>query len=60
MEKLTEKEAYERYDNMLDELQPLDGIACNAFSVLLAKGDETAYNCGFSDFCDTYEIEVVD
>ena len=60
METLTEKEAHEQYDNMLNEMQPLTGIACNPFSVLLAEGDETAYNCGFSDFCDAYEIEVED
>ena len=58
MRTLTEKEAYAEYDDMLNEMSPLDGIACNCFSTLLLEGDPTAYECGFSDFCDGQEIEV--
>ena len=55
---MTEDQAYESYNDMLDEMQPLDGIACNQFSVLLREGDPTAYNCGFSDYCDGQDIEI--
>lgn len=51
-----EKEAYERYNNFLDELQPLEGLSCNPFSQLLQAGDSKAYECGFADFCDAEEI----
>ena len=60
MERLTEKEAYSRYDDMLNELYPLTGCNCNPFSMLLAAGDEIAYNCGFDDFCDAEDIEIID
>lgn len=59
MAKMTEQEAYEQYDDMLNELYPLEGYACNAFSILLANGDPIAYNCGFSDYCDSQEIELL-
>jgi hypothetical protein len=58
MNKMTEKQAYESYNDMLDEIQPLDGIACNCFSMLLQAGDPIAYNCRFSDYCDAHEIEI--
>ena len=58
--KLSEQKAYEMYNDFLDELYPLDGISCNSFSVLLEKGDPTAYNCGFPDFCDAQDIEIED
>jgi len=60
MRKMTEQEAYSEYDDMLNELYPLDGVACNPFSTLLKEGDPTAYDCGFADYCDAYEIEIVD
>ena len=43
----------DQYDNWLDELQPLTGIACNCFSTLLKVGDPIAYNCGYDDFLDS-------
>ena len=55
---MDETEAYEQYNNMLDELQPLEGIACNPFSILLKEGDPIAYDCGFADFCDAEGIEL--
>ena len=55
---MTEEQAYESYNDMLDELQPLDGIACNSFSQLLQEGDPIAYNCGFSDYCDSLDEEI--
>lgn len=58
--KLSEKEAYTQYDDMLNELYPLKGIACNAFSTLLLRGDPTAYECGFSEWCERQEIEIED
>ena len=57
--KLSEEEAYTQYDNMLNELYPLDGIACNPFSVLLATGDNCAYELGFIDFVDAENIELI-
>jgi hypothetical protein len=60
MKKITEFEAYKQYDEMLDELYPLEGIACNAFSTLLLCGDPIAYECGFSDWCDAEGIELED
>jgi len=56
--KMTEDQAYESYNDFLDELQPLDGIACNPFCQLLQAGDPIAYNCGFNDYCDSQEIEI--
>ena len=57
---MTEEQAYEQYNDLLDELQPLDGIACNSFSQLLQAGDSIAYECGFTDFCDAEDIEIED
>ncbi len=57
---MTGKEASEQYNEMLDELEPLKGIACNPFSRLLEAGDPIAYNCGFSDWCDSPGIEIDD
>lgn len=59
MEIMTEREAYKQYDDMLNELYPLDGIACNPFSILLAEGDPVAYECGFADYCDNHDIEII-
>ncbi len=58
MMKMTEDEAYESYNDFLNELQPLYGIACNPFCQLLQAGDPIAYDCGFNDYCDSQEIEV--
>ena len=47
------------YNEWLDELYPLEGIACNCFSTLLEAVDPIAYNCGYDDFLDAngYEEE---
>lgn len=58
--KLTEKEAYSLYDDLLNELYPLEGISCNPFSILLQSGDNCVYEVGFNDFCDSENIETVD
>ena len=57
---MTEKDAYAQYDDMLDELYPLNGIGCNCFSTLLEAGDPIAYGCGFDDWCDSMGIEIAD
>jgi hypothetical protein len=58
--KMTEDQTYESYNDYLNELQPLDGFACNPFCRLLQAGDPIAYDCGFNDYCDTYDIEIED
>ena len=55
---ITEQEASEQYNDMLNERYPLEGCACNAFAVLLEAGDPIAYNCGFSDWCDGMGYEI--
>jgi hypothetical protein len=59
MQKLTEIQAYEMYDEMLDECSEVK-IGCLNYSAsyVLQKVDPIAYRCGFNDFCDAYEIEV--
>jgi len=57
---MTEYEAQQAYDDMLNEMFPLDGICCNSFATLLLEGDPTAYHCGFTDYCDAQEIELED
>jgi len=52
---MTEKEAYEEYDEMLNERFPLEEINCNPFStlpfsILLAKRDPIAYDIGFTGY----------
>jgi len=56
--KITEEQAYRAYDNYLDELYPLDGIACKPFSRLLQIADNIAYSVGFNNYCITYKIEI--
>ncbi|MHA1146459.1 MAG: hypothetical protein ACTSRW_17105 [Candidatus Helarchaeota archaeon] len=56
--RISEDDAYSQYDDMLNEAYPLDGIACNAFSILLLEGDPTAYECGFVDYCNSMEFEI--
>ena len=46
----------DQYNDWLDELQPLTGIACNSFSVLLEAGDPIAYNCGYDDYLDANDL----
>ena len=45
------------YNEWLDELHPLEGIACNSFSTLLEAGDPIAYNCGYDDFLEATDRE---
>lgn len=52
---MTEEEAKQQYNNMLDELYPLEGIACNPFCILLQKGDPIAYEQGFLDYWDSID-----
>jgi len=59
MRTLTDREAHREYDDFLNELQPLERFACNPFSVLLAEGDKCAYDCGFSDYLDSQDIEII-
>jgi len=55
---MSKKEVYQAYNDMLNELYPLDGIACNCFSTLLECGDPIAYDCGFTDWCDLQNWEI--
>jgi len=55
---MTEQEAYEQYDEMLNELYPLDGIHCNPFSTLLKAGDQIGYHEGFLNWCDSQGINT--
>jgi hypothetical protein len=54
-EVLTEHEASEMYDDMLDDCNEevqVCGMSYNP-SRVLKEVDPIAYNCGFSDFCDS-------
>ena len=54
MEKLTEKEAYEMYDECLDEEGPIRiGSLSYDPSDVLKNVDPTAYECGFTDYIDS-------
>ena len=58
-ETITEQEAYEQYDQMLDDCWE-DVKVCGfeyAPSNALKKLDPIAYRCGFSDFCSMLESE---
>jgi len=57
---LTKSKSYKQYNDMLNELYPLDGITCNCFSTLLERGDPIAYECGFTDWCNSQDIEIED
>jgi hypothetical protein len=51
---ISESEAEELYDEMLDEMEWCKvGTMEFAPSRVLRALDTTAYNCGFSDFCDS-------
>jgi hypothetical protein len=58
--KITENSANEQYDDMLNEMYPLEGCSCNSFATLLLAGDSIAYWCGFSDWCDSVDYEIED
>lgn len=63
-QKMTEDEAYNLYDDMLDEVyssyfESMGGIfATMTPSNVLEKVDKIAYHCGFSDWLDSSDIEV--
>ena len=58
MRTMDEKDAKTLYNDMLDNLEPLENVHCNPFSILLEEGDPIAYDCGFNDFCDSEDIEI--
>ena len=61
-EKLTEHDALERYDEMLDELYTPYNIGVLEFapSRVLKELDPTAYRTGFNDWLDSEDIELED
>lgn len=58
MKYIEEREAYERYDEMLDECNDLLKIGSLTYtpSQVLKSVDEIAYRCGFNDWCDSENI----
>jgi hypothetical protein len=59
MQKLTEHEAEELYDDYLDEVG-VENLNLPPASVVLKEVDPIQYDCGFADFCDAEEIEIED
>jgi len=52
--KMTEGEAYEMYDDLLDECYPVKiGHMTFDASKLLAEHDPTGYRTGFNDYIDS-------
>lgn len=59
-ELITEDEATERYDEMLDEMEwCVIGTMEFAPSRVLQACDPIAYNCGFSDYTDSLSYEKI-
>ena len=58
MKTLTESEAEERYDSMLNEMSVDDLNLPLTTSEILKEIDPTQYDCGFADFCDSEDIEI--
>ena len=58
-QKITELEAYEMYDQMLDECHPMVDVCGYTYdpSRALKELDPTAYRCGFSDYFANMEEE---
>jgi len=54
---IDESEAYEQYDNMLDECYP-DQVMGIPASEILKKCDPIAYSCGFDDWLDSSELTI--
>ena len=60
MKTLSEYEAEKLYNEYLDELG-LDNLNnLPPASVVLKEVDRTAFDCGFSDWCDSEDIELED
>lgn len=55
-----ERDALEAYDEMLNEVYGTVKVAGYEYdtSRALKELDETAYRCGFNDWCDDEKIEV--
>ena len=54
---MTEREAYEMYDEMIDD-GGLDNLNLPMTpSKVLQEIDPIQYDCGFTDFCDDLDIE---
>ena len=60
-ELISEWEAQERYDQMLDECYPEVEICGYKWdpSTALKRIDEIAYNCGFSDYVSSLESDGI-
>lgn len=60
MIKITEQEAEQMYDDMLDECTDLNTLGIPAHNVI-EQCDPTMYRCGFNDYIDSlsdsYEVE---
>ena len=54
---MNESEAYDLYDEMLDDLG-VENLTLPPASKVLKECDEIAYDCGFSDWCDSEGIEI--
>jgi len=59
METITQHEAYERYNDMIDECVELINIFGMKYnpSRVLSEIDPIAYECGFDEWCDGEEQE---
>jgi hypothetical protein len=57
---MNEHAALSQYDDFLDEVYPMINICGYEYSPSrsLKEIDETAYRCGFNDWCDSEGIEV--
>lgn len=54
---IDESDAEQQYDDMLDELYPVEiGDMSFCASRVLKELDPIAYNCGFSDWLDANEL----
>lgn len=60
MKTITEREAEELYEQMLDECYPEVKIGYLTFSPsrIVKELDPIAYRCGMSDWLDSEELEV--
>ncbi len=54
---ISEEDAYEQYDDMLDECYPEGPMNISA-SRILKECDPIAYRCGFLDWLDSMELDI--